>query len=215
MTLLGRFRAALGRDDATLLARARGDVRMGLGLNPPACLPPLNRAIAALERLPNSPEVALLLGRALRAKAEAEPGASARVLRARSVAKLRAVIESPRVSVADKSALWAALAQAWLPLRDDVSDSELCYRQLLRASEAQTEALVMPSASGHLVMAEIALALCQSPHCNDPQSMAQTALQHISAASSFGPDKDELATGKALQGKLYQLFPGLDARQRR
>ncbi len=210
MTLLGRFRAALGRDDATLLARARGDVRMGLGLNPPACLPPLNRAIAALERLPNTPEVALLLGHALRAKAQAQPGKSARVLRARAVAKLRAMIESPRIPIQDRAALWAALAQAWMPLPDDSADPELCYRQLLRASEAQTEALVVPSAAAHLAMAEIALALCQSAHCPHPRDLAATAARHAGAAQALEPDADERATAQALTARLRQLFPGLD-----
>ena len=165
---MGRLRAALGRDDASLLARARGDVRMGLGLNPPACLAPLNRAIAALERLPASPEVSLLLGKALRAKAQALSGKPALIFRARAVAKLRSMIDQPRLGAVDRAALWAALAQAWLPLKQDAKDPDLTYRQLIRAQEAQTEALVIPTAAAHLAMAEIALALCQSALCPDP-----------------------------------------------
>ncbi|MDO8881552.1 hypothetical protein, partial [Pseudotabrizicola sp.] len=137
MSLLGRFRAALGRDDASLLARARSDVRMGLALNPPACRPPLNRAIATLERLPNSPEVALLLGRALRAKAATVSGSDARDLRARAVAKLTAMLDTTRITAIERATLYAALAQAWMPLRDDAKDPELSYRQLIRAQEAQ------------------------------------------------------------------------------
>jgi hypothetical protein len=211
LTLLGRFRAALGRDDATLLARARGDVRMGLGLNPPACLPPLNRAIAALERLPNTPEVALLLGRALCAKARAQSGKPAGVLRARAVAKLRAMIESPRVSIADRAALWSALAQAWMPLPEAAQDPELSYRQLLRAAEAQAEALVCPSAAAHLVMAEIALALCRSAHCPNPRELASTVCLHVQAARAQRPDADEQATAHALESAVRQLFPDLPA----
>lgn len=211
MSLLGRFRAALGRDDASLLARARGDVRMGLGLNPPACLAPLNRAIAALERLPNTPEVALLLGRALRAKAQALTGKPARILRARSVAKLRAMIEQPRLSATDRADLWAALAQAWLPLPEDAADPDRSYRQLLRAEEAQTEALVLPSAASHLAMAEILLALCRSPLCPDARRLALSLRQHLHAAGSLAPDGDERHTADTLDAAVSQLFPGLAA----
>ncbi|NEX47258.1 hypothetical protein [Pseudotabrizicola algicola] len=208
MTLLGRFRAALGRDDATLLARARADLRLGLGLNPPACLPPLNRAIAALERLPNTSEVALMLGRALCAKARAEPGTAAPVLRARAVAKLRAMIDTPRVPATEKAALWAALAQAWMPLPADADNPDLCHRQLLRAFEAQTEALVVPSAAAHLVMAEIALALSRSPLCAQPRDMAEAVRRHVQAARALGPDADELTTAHALISATRALFPG-------
>ena len=180
MTLPGRIRAALSRDDASLLARARGDVRMGLALNPPACLAPLNRAIAALERLPNTPEVSLLLGRSLRAKAQVLTGKPARDLRVRAVAKLRAMIEAPQTTATERATLWAALAQAWLPLAEDARDPDLSYRQLLRAQEAQTEALVVPTAAAHLAMAEILLALCRSPLCPDVRSLAVTlSLIHI------------------------------------
>ncbi|RGP39176.1 hypothetical protein [Pseudotabrizicola alkalilacus] len=211
MSLLGRLRAALGRDDASLLARARGDVRMGLGLNPPACLAPLNRAIAALERLPNTPEVALLLGRALRAKAQALTGKPARILRARSVAKLRAMIEQPRISVPERAALWAALAQAWLPLPEDATDPDRSYRQLLRAEEAQTEALVIPSAATHLAMAEILLALCRSPLCPDAHRRALSLRQYLLAARALAPDADERHTADILESDVLQLFPGLAA----
>lgn len=211
MSLLGRFRAALGRDDASLLARARGDVRMGLALNPPACLAPLNRAIDALERLPNTPEVALLLGSALRAKAQTQSGQPAQKLRARSVAKLRAMIEQPRVSAADRAALWAALAQAWMPLPEDARDPDLSYRQLLRAQEAQTEALVVPSAAAHLAMAEIALALCQAVLCPNPRAMAAAGRDQVQAARNCTPDADELASAEALDSAILHLFPGLAA----
>ncbi|MFN4156035.1 MAG: hypothetical protein ACK4HF_15400 [Paracoccaceae bacterium] len=211
MSLLGRLRAALGRDNGALLARARSDARMGLALNPPACLTPLNRAIDALERLPNAPEVALLLSRAYSAKARALSGKPARILRARAVAKLRAMIEQPRTSAADRAALWAALAQAWLPLPEDAADPDLSYRQLLRAQEAQTEALVLPSAAAHLAMAEIALALCQSPLCPDPRNLAVTLRHHLQVARSLAPDADEQGTADALDAAILHLFPGLPA----
>ena len=206
MTLPGRIRAALGRDDASLLARARGDVRMGLALNPPACLAPLNRAIAALERLPNRPEVALLLGRALRAKAQVLTGKAARDLRARSVAKLRAMIEAPQTPATERATLWAALAQAWLPLPEDAGDADLSYRQLLRAQEAQTEALVLPSAAAHLGMAEIVLALCRSPLCPDARNLAMTLRQHLQAARSLAPDAEETGTADALDAAVQTLL---------
>jgi hypothetical protein len=211
VSLLGRFRAALGRDEASLLARARGDVRMGLALNPPACLPPLNRAIAALERLPNTPEVALLLGRALRAKASTVSGEAARDLRARAVAKLTAMIEAPRTTAIDRASLYAALARAWLPLRDDAKDPDLSHRQLIRAWEAQAEALVVPCTTAHLGMAEIALALCQNPLCPSPRTMALTVLSQVQAARDHQPDADEQASLDALESAALHLFPGLAA----
>lgn len=209
MTLTGRIRAALGRDDASLLARARGDVRMGLALNPPACLAPLNRAIAALERLPNGPEVATLLGRALRAKAQVLSGKPARDLRLRAVAKLRAMIESPQATATERAGLWAALAQAWLPLAEDAGDADLSYRQLLRAQEAQTEALVVPSAAAHLAMAEILLALCRAPLCPDPCNLAITLRQHLRDARSLDPDFEQEATADALDSAALALCPDL------
>ena len=207
MTLLGRFRAALGRDDASRLTRARRDVQMGLALNPPACLSPLNRAIAALEKLPNTPEVALLLGRALRAKANTMSGQPAHELQARSVAKLRAMIDGPNATASDKVALWAALAQAWLPLPEDAKSPDLSYRQLVRAQEAQAEALVVPSAAAHLAMAEIALTLCQSPLCPDPRAEALCARSHIACARRLAPCADESATADTLDAAVSQLFP--------
>lgn len=208
MTVTGRFRAALGRDDASLLARARGDVKMGLALNPPACHAPLNRAIAALERLPNSPEVATLLGRALRAKAQVLTGKPARDLRARSVAKLRAMVDAPHITATERVTLWAALAQAWLPLPEDAGDPDLRYRQLIRAQEAQAEALVVPSAAAHLAMADILLALCHSPLCPDPRGLATTLRQHLQAARSLAPDFEDEATADALETAVLALFTG-------
>ena len=209
MSLLGRLRAALGRDHAALLTRARDDVRMGLALNPPACVGPLNRAISTLERLPNSPEVGLLLGRALRAKAQTMSGKAAREMRARAVAKLRAMIENPRIADTERAALWAALAQAWLPLPDDAKDPDLSYRQLVRAQEAQIEALEIPSAAAHLAMAEIALALCQAEFCPAPRIMASTVRNHVQAARAFDPDHDDSGTADALEPAVLHLFPDL------
>lgn len=185
---------------------------MGLALNPPACLAPLNRAIAALERLPNSPEVALLLGRALRARAQTLTGESAREMRARSVAKLRAMIARPDLAIADRAALWAALAQAWLPLPEDAKDPDLCHRQMLRAQEAQTEALVVPSAAAHLAMAEITLALCRTPRCPDLRSSAALVRQHLKAARNLSPDADEQGTADALESAVLHLVPDLRSR---
>ncbi|WP_146036503.1 hypothetical protein [Pseudotabrizicola formosa] len=207
--MAGRLRAALGRDDASLLARARADVRMGLALNPPACLAPLNRAISALERLPNGPEVALLLGRALRAKAQVLTGKAAHDLRARSVAKLRAMVDAPQTTAAERAMLWAALAQAWMPLPADAGDADLSYRQLIRAQEAQTEALVLPSASAHLAMAEILLALCRSPLCPDARSLAMTLRHHLQAVRSHAPEFEDEATADALDSAVLGLFPDL------
>ncbi|MFN3722897.1 MAG: hypothetical protein ACK4VZ_07635 [Paracoccaceae bacterium] len=211
MSLWGRLRAALGRDHAALLGRARGDVRMGLALNPPACLAPLNRAISALERLPNSPEVALLAGQALRAKATVLSGKDARDLRARSVAKLTAMVETPRLSPTERAALWSALAQAWLPLAEDLHDPDLTHRLLMRAQEAQNEALMLPSAARHLAMAEIALALCQSPLCPAPRRMAQTVQDHLVAARGAAQDADESHRLDTLESAVLHLFPGLQS----
>jgi hypothetical protein len=216
VTPLGRLRAALGRDDASLLARARRDVRMGLGLNPPACLAPLDRAIAALERLPVSPEVSLLLARVLRAKAQIAPAKSARVLRARAVAKLRAQIDGSRGTVQERAEIWAALAQAWMPLPVDADDPDLCYRQLIRAREAQTEALVSGTAASHLGMAEIAFALCRHPYCPDAQTAAEEVLHHSAAARLCHAEADESSTADALEAAVRRLFPGLpDASDRK
>lgn len=212
MSLTGRFRAALGRDDASLLARARRDVQLGLDLNPPACLPPLNRAIAALERLPNSPEVALLLGKALSAKAQTLHGKAARDMRARSVAKLRAMIEERFLSVTDRAALWAALAQAWMPLPEDAEDADLCFRQLRRAQEAQTEALIVPTAPAHLVMAEICLALASNAVTPAPAEMAVLVQDHLNAARGLTPTPDDEARADALEAALSHRFSGLRPR---
>ena len=105
--------------------------------------------------------------RALRAKAEAVQGTAARYLRARAVAKLRPVIDNRSLSGGDRAALMAALAQAWMPLPDDLRDPDLSLRQLMRAAEAQAEAIAVPSAETHLGMAEIALALGRHPLCAD------------------------------------------------
>ena len=210
MSLLGRFRAALGRDDASLLARARVDVRMGLGLNPPACLAPLNRAIAALERLPNTPEIAMLLGRALRAKAQTLSGQSARDYRARAVAKVTAMLDRPNIAPALRADLYSALAQGWLPLPEEAAqDPDLSYRQLLRAKEAQAEALSVPSVVFHLEMAEIALALCQHPLCPTPRDMAALAWHHARAVDALTPTADQSASADALKAAVVHLFPGL------
>ncbi|MFN3846314.1 MAG: hypothetical protein ACK4RZ_10920 [Paracoccaceae bacterium] len=212
MSLLGRLRAALGRDDAALLRRARHDVQMGVSLNPPACHAPLNRAIDALERVPNSPEVALLLGRALNAKARIMGGSVARDLRARAVAKLKSQADLPGSSATGQAALWSALAQAWMPLADDIKDPVLCYRQLIHARDAQAMALSVPDASAHLAMADIALALCRNPLCPDPREMARTAHDHALAARGVADEADQAATSDALISAVLHLFPGLSDR---
>ncbi|MCU0901190.1 MAG: hypothetical protein MUC82_11965 [Cypionkella sp.] len=209
--MLGRLRAALGRDYASLLEWARGDVRMGVGLNPPGCLPPLNRAIAALERLPASPETAALLARALRAKAEVVQGVAARHLRARAVAKLQSLLDKPRLAVADRAALLQVLAQVWLPMAEDAADPERSLRQIKRAEDAQDQALalVAPTAAAHLARAEIALALCGHPLCHDPQQAAALVLHHAGAARSCGADADQGATADALETAVLDRFPRL------
>ncbi len=213
MSLLGRLRAALGRDDTTLLERARRDVRMGLSLVPPACHAPLNRAIAALERVPTSPEVACLLGRALNAKARVVSGKAARDLRARAVAKLKSQIDAPHVPATERAALWSALAQAWMPLSDDLDDPDLCYRQLSHARDAQTKALTLPQtlpdATSHLAMADIAMALCQHPLCPAPRTMAGMAHDHAVAARHLASDIEQIKTSDALMSAALHLFPGL------
>lgn len=209
MSLLGRFRAALGRDNASLLDRARKDLRMGLSLHPPACHPPLNRAIAALERLPQSTEVALMLGQGLRAKAEASQGKMARNLRARAVAKLRAALEPSRLPKEDQATLWTALSDAWLPLASDATDPELTHRQLLRAQEALELALALPTAGRHLAMAEVALAQCQHPLCPTPAAKARLAQEQALTALHFAPDADQTHRAHALVSAVRHLFPGL------
>jgi hypothetical protein len=198
VTLLGRFRAALGRDDASTLARARGDLRMGLGLNPPACLPPLNRAIAALERLSPRSEVTLLLARALRAKAEAVQARPARDLRVRAVAKLRTLHQTASLTAADRAAVAAALAAAWMPLQDDLRDPDLSLRQLMRAAEAQEQAMAVASAAIHLGMAEIALALGRHPLCPDGPKWLERVQRETRAARALAPDADQIALADAL-----------------
>ncbi|MFN7224065.1 MAG: hypothetical protein ACK4MS_08600 [Paracoccaceae bacterium] len=212
MSLSGRLRAALGRNDAALLQRARHDVRMGVALNPPACHAPLNRAINALERLPNSPEVALLLGRALNAKARCVTGSAARDFRARAVAKLKSQADLPGASETERAALWSALAQAWMPLADDAKDPDLCYRQLVHAQHTQAMALSVPDAPAHLAMADIALALCRHPLCPDPHAMARTAHDHALAARGVADEADHTATSDALISAVLHLFPGLSDR---
>ena len=183
---------------------------MGLGLNPPACLAPLNRAIAALERLPGTPEVALLLGRALRAKAQAVPGQSARDFRARAVAKLQAMLDQPNLGLVNRAEVYSALAQAWLPLPEDAArDPDLSYRQLVRAKEAQANALANPCAAYHLEMAEIALALCQHPLCPTPRDHAVLALRHVGAVAGLSPNVDQSDSADALETAVLHLFPGL------
>ena len=213
MSLLGRLRAALGRDHAALLLRARADVRMGLALNPPACLAPLNRAIAQLERLPTSPEVALLAGQALRAKAAALTGQAARDLRARSVAKLTAILETPGGAASERAGLWAALAQAWMPLAEEARDPDLTFRLLVRAQQAQIKALVLPSAAAHLAMADITLALCQNPQCPGPKAMAKTVQGHLRAARGFAPGADESQRLDGLESAIAHLFPDVQTDQ--
>lgn len=215
MTLLGRLRAALGRDEASLLARARSDLRFGLGLNPPACLPPLNRAIHALERLPVTAETGLMLGQALCAKARASSDESARNLRARAVATLKAQLDQRRVSRTDRAALWAALAQAWLPMPDDLADHDRSFRQLLRAEDAQRNALDLPDAATHLAMADILLAMCQHPLCPAPRDTARAAQDHVRLSRSYPADSGQRQDADAVEAAVRHLFPGLAAGETR
>lgn len=168
------------------IARAASDLRHGLTLPAPACMPPLQRAIKVLNQAsPRDVQAMVMLGQALRRMADLHQGAQALQYRARAVAKLQEQIrrQGPRADFA----LLMAYGDSWGPLAHEDPKAEMVQRQHQRQLALREQALKVAQTDAERASALLALALhhaalARHPLSEDPAGQTTAAAKHLAQA---------------------------------
>lgn len=212
---LGKL-APLSSNQREQIAR---DLQHGMHLPAPACLAPLRRVVVALSRRPASDiESGVMLSRALRRMAELHRGNEALHYRARAVARLQDQIrkQGPQASFD----LLMAYGDAWGPLPDEGTASDLALRQLHRQLGAHRQAYAAAQTEPQRMSALLALirhgvALARHPLCEDASAHALIAcaqLDEFETAAAF--DSDAAHHAGALRALLPRPIDPAGAQQR-